>query len=158
MSFCCLQQDAPNQRLPQPDFGAQSDGTRSRQFTGILSPGLDGLGDPQLRLCARASLGLHLTSEVLDNCGGSNCFTPKCELACSAGNICIDATSTSSLLLFTRSLPDSSTCDTISANLESWLCLQKNQEAHQVVLKAKSDRSNLLTVFPRGTTAMTLYC
>ena len=26
MSFCCTQQNAPNQRLPQTDLGAQSNG------------------------------------------------------------------------------------------------------------------------------------
>ena len=64
MSFCCVQQNAPNQRLPQPDFGAESNGTWIPQSTRISRLGLDG----------RAPLRLHLTPEVLNNCGGSNCF------------------------------------------------------------------------------------
>ena len=46
-------------------------------------------------------------------------------------------TSSSSLFLFTRRLPDSSTCDAISANLERWLFRQKHQETDQVIHRAK---------------------
>ena len=148
MSFCCVQQNAPNQRLPQPDFGAESDGTWSLQSTKISRLGLDG----------RAPLRLHLTPEVLNNCGGSNCFAPKCELVCSTDNFCTDAKCARScssnqdlqLAVFTRSLPDSSTCDIISANLESWLILQKIKRLTKSSTQQRSDRSNLLfTVFPR---------
>ena len=94
MNFCCIQQHAPNQRLPQPDFGAQSNGSRSPQSTRISSLDLDGLGNPHLCLCARISLGLQLAPEILDNSCGSSCFTSKCELVCSAGSFCIDAART----------------------------------------------------------------
>ena len=46
-------------------FGARANRTRSPQSTRISSLGLDGLGNPHLRLCSRASLGFHLTSRYL---------------------------------------------------------------------------------------------
>ena len=94
MSYRCTQQNAPNQHQPQLDFGAQASRTRSPMSTRKTSLGLDGLGNPHLRLCSRTSLAFHLTSKELNNCGGSNCFTSKCELVCSTGNLCIHAART----------------------------------------------------------------
>ena len=50
VSFCCIHQNAPNQRLPQPDLGCQANRTRS-PATRISGLGLDGLGDPSV--CVR---------------------------------------------------------------------------------------------------------
>ena len=160
MSFCCIQQNAPNQRLPQPDFGDQSDGTRSSQSTRMSSLGLDGLGDPHLCLCALASLGLHLAPEVLNNCGGSHCFTTKCELICSASNLCIDAARTWSCssnqylqFVFVHTQPSRLEHLRHHFSRPGKLAFpSENQKAHQVVPEAEVRQVQ----FPRGTTAMTL--
>ena len=155
MSFCYMQQNAPNLRLPQPDFGAQSDGTKCPESRRISSLGLDGLGDPHLCLWARASLTLHLTSEVLNNCCGSYCFTPKCELKRSACNFCIDAMRTWSCssdqylqLAFVHTQP--SRLEHLRQHLSKSGKLRKTRRLTKSSTKQRSDKSNLLPVFRRG--------
>ena len=149
MNFCCIQQNAPNQRLPQPDFCAQSNGSRSPQSTGISSFGLACLDDPHLCLCARISLGLHLTPKVLNNCGGSNCFTSKCELVC-YGQF-LHWCEVRPVLQLQPGLP-ACFCSHVAFQTRALATPFQRRKIRRLTkssTKQRSDRSNLLTVFPR---------
>ena len=120
-----VQQNAPNQCLPQPEFGAQADGVKGPQPSRILEYS-------HLCLCMRMSLRFHLASKILDYCCSSNCFTPESELTCSASNLCIDAS---------RTWPRGSNSQTQAPATpfqRTWRVglFAKKQEADQIVHKA----------------------